>query len=155
MTIVSDSSPLISLSDIGLLETLYVQVERVEIPSAVEREVFRAGRVNRELPPWISVTAVRDQPLVEMLTRSVDPGEAEAIALAEQLRVPLLIDDLPGRALAVSRGLVITGTLGLLLECKRSGLIPRLAPVLEELRAAEFRMSDPLMDQILRAAGEH
>lgn len=48
----------------------------------------------------------------------------------------------------------MVGLLGLLSEAKQRGIIERLAPVIEEIRQADFRISTELVERVLRQAGE-
>jgi predicted nucleic acid-binding protein len=52
------------------------------------------------------------------------------------------------------KGLPVTGTLGVLLAAKDQGILPKVRDVLDALRAAGFRVSDALIQEILRRAGE-
>lgn len=155
MIIVADAGPLISLVRISRLELLAGLYDGVQIPRAVEREImrrppgFQAG-----LPSWIGVREVRDQRAVAALSGNLGAGESEAIVLAEELGLPLLIDDGAGRVAARGRGIRITGTLGMLLEAKAGGLIGEVGPVIHQLRTAGFRADEALIERILRAAGE-
>lgn len=65
-----------------------------------------------------------------------------------------MLDDGLGRQLARSQGLRVTGTLGVLVEAKRAGLIPLVMPLVARLRNAGFRMSATLEAAIARLAGE-
>ncbi len=79
-------------------------------------------------------------------------GERAAIALAEELRAPLLlIDDRIGVKVALDRGLTVTGTLGVLVEAAQAGLIP-IEPVLEKLRGTNFRATSALYERALEMA---
>lgn len=86
----------------------------------------------------------------------LDPGEAEAIALAEELRANvLLIDELAGREVASHGGFTVLGTLGILLEAKQRSLCPAVRPLLDRLRVElNFFVSPGLRQTILRQAGE-
>jgi predicted nucleic acid-binding protein len=68
--------------------------------------------------------------------------------------VPVLIYEQAGRRAARSRGLAVTGTLGVLLAAKQAGLIERLDVVLGRLQAEGFHMGADLMADLLRAAEE-
>ena len=77
-----------------------------------------------------------------------------ALAL-EQRADLLLVDERRGRAVAVNFGVKVVGIVGVLLEAKHKGLLPRLRPVLDDLMArAGFWISTPLYQATLRAAGE-
>jgi predicted nucleic acid-binding protein len=55
----------------------------------------------------------------------LDPGEVEAILLAEQMNCRfLLMDERKGRLVAKKRGIPIVGICGLLLLAKEQGFIP-------------------------------
>jgi hypothetical protein len=48
----------------------------------------------------------------------------------------------------------VIGVVGVLLQAKRRAKIERVRPLLEKLRRAGFWLSDPLVREILRRAGE-
>jgi len=50
--------------------------------------------------------------------------------------------------------LKLTGTLGVLLKAKETGLLPSVAPVLERLEVLRFRMDAETRQAVLRLAGE-
>ena len=91
-----------------------------------------------------------------MLTRQVDAGEAEAIAIAADLRADIvIIDEQEGRMLARQAGLSITGTLGVLLRAKRNGHLPFIKPEIQALRnRTRFFLSASLEAEVLASAGE-
>jgi uncharacterized protein len=88
--------------------------------------------------------------------RRLDPGEANAVVLAIELKATqLLIDERLGRIEAKRQGLRITGILGVLLAAKRRGLIPIIRPILDRLiDEANFRISDRLYNETLTLAEE-
>lgn len=153
--IVADASPLIALARIGQLDLLHQIYGDIVIPRAVEEEITRHPHgFGGPRPAWIRVHDVQDVVRVGALRQELDPGEAEAIILAQEQGTRLLIDEAAGRRVARSLGLEITGTLGALLDAKRAGILPRLDATLTQLRSADFRMSDQLMAELRRAAGE-
>ena len=148
--LVTDTTALISLDNIGRLDILPELYAPVLAPPAVVREFGRA------LPPWVRERAPDDEAGVAALRLRLDAGEAEAIVLARRLPgALLLIDEARGRRVAVDLGLRIIGTAGVLLGAKRAGLVPHVKPLLDELRERHaFRLSTPLYDWIVREAGE-
>ena len=64
------------------------------------------------------------------------------------------MDDFKARKIAEGLGLNITGTLGVLIEAKRKGLITNLKAVLEGLAKTNFRITDELIQQALEMTGE-
>jgi len=75
--VVSDTSPITSLADVGELQLLRVLFGTVIIPRAVSSELER-GRV--VIPDWVAVRDASDPAMVVRLTAEVDLGEAKAIA---------------------------------------------------------------------------
>jgi hypothetical protein len=85
----------------------------------------------------------------------LDQGEAEVLALAEAHPPRLvIIDELRGRRYAQRLGLPLTGTLGILLLAKERGLIPAVAPLVQELLDAGLYLSPELVAQVLDMADE-
>src|SRR5271170_7068359 len=79
----------------------------------------------------------------------LDPGETQAISLAEELHADhLLIDEWAGRAAAQSRGLHVIGTLGVLDQAAERNLID-LKATFEKLTQTTFRVDQILLDQLL------
>ncbi|ASJ03771.1 hypothetical protein A3L09_07870 [Thermococcus profundus] len=98
---------------------------------------------------------VNDQRLVRFLLEMIDYGEAETIALALEKDLDLVVlDDKDARKAARGFGLRVTGTLGILLIAKRRGLIENIKPHIETLRKNGFRISDEIVERILKEAGE-
>ncbi|MGI9254254.1 MAG: DUF3368 domain-containing protein [Thermomicrobiales bacterium] len=85
----------------------------------------------------------------------LDGGEYAALLLGIELKADLiLLDDLAARNWALRRSLPITGTVGILLRAKNSGLIALAGPLLDELRSKGIHIGDLLYSAALTAAGE-
>ena len=151
MIVVSNSSPLISFEQLGKAELLVKLFNKVLIPPAVRQETYEV----LPLPRWVEERSL-SQPLSALTLRwRLGNGEREAIALALELQVDfLLMDDLAGRRVAISLGLKILGTLGILLQAKREKLIPAIKPLVEQLLAVGFHADEDLVVRVLRSAGE-
>lgn len=156
MLVVADSSPLIYLSRVGvlnLLATLYgeVVVPRAVWNEAVERRPAAPGSDELRQVPWLRVVDVS----VPELDLGLDPGETAAILIAESLRADLLlIDERMGRSVAEQRGLRVRGTLGVLVQARQSGALLALKPLLDTLVAAGFRIAPALVQEALAHVGE-
>jgi predicted nucleic acid-binding protein len=84
-----------------------------------------------------------------------DVGEASAILLTEQTQCRFLtIDARRGRQIARARGIPVVGLAGVLLAAKRSGMLPSVASALTDLSREGYRLSDALVSEVLRLAGE-
>lgn len=136
----------------------------LSIPGAVHREVVDEGRgrpgaeevAQAVTAGWLTVVPVVASPGLRQLRASLDEGEAEAIELALQLRpARVLLDETPAREQAERLGLPVTGTLGILLRAKQTGLLPSVAAELRRLQGEGcFHVAPHLVAQILAAAGE-
>ena len=161
MIVVSDSSPLIALADVGQLRLLHELFSTVLIPEAVYQEIVvqGAGRTGAEAvqaAAWIEQRSVANTGLADVLKLELDEGEAEAIALALESGADLvLLDERRGRQRAARLGLRVTGVLGVLVEAKHQHLLAAVRPVLDALRdEAGFWISDDLYRRVLDLAGE-
>lgn len=81
-------------------------------------------------------------PLPEALSRDLGPGESAAIALARSLERPVLLDERRARRVAERLGIAVVGSGDVLVEAKRLRLLPRVGPVIDELRGSGYRLSD-------------
>jgi uncharacterized protein len=153
MLVVSDTSPITSLLQVGQGDLLSTLFGRVLIPPAVKDELLR---FHPSLPGYLQVVAIQDKPAAEELSHDLDRGEAEAIVLAEECHAEyLLIDERLGRSIAEARGLRIVGLLGVLLMAKKSGRIPSVKQLISLLESrAGFFVSDSVKQIVLAAAGE-
>ncbi|MGD9978791.1 MAG: DUF3368 domain-containing protein, partial [Bacteroidales bacterium] len=85
----------------------------------------------------------------------LDAGEAETIVLATEIGANLIIiDEKLGRFHAKHADLKVTGTIGVLIKAKNEGIIKDLKPLLYELTEKDVWLSDKLIDDILKQAGE-
>lgn len=161
MSVVSDASPLINLARIGKLDLLRELYGEVIIPEAVWQEIVvtgagQPGADEIKAAAWIKRQSATNGQLVRALQQELDAGEAEAIALASESGVELLLmDERFGRESASHLGLRCMGLIGALIEAKRKDLIPAIKPHLDALRdRAGFRVSDALYTRVLRDDGE-
>lgn len=89
-----------------------------------------------------------------LLEKLIDKGEAEAIVLARELKVTLLIDDAKARKYAKLLNIEVIGTLGLLKIAKRRGLVRSVKKVINNLLAEGYYIEDKLVRKILKDIGE-
>ncbi len=155
MIIVSDTSPicyLLLIDQINILPKLY---GLVTIPQAVfdELQALEAPEVVRNWlakpPEWLQIQAVSIYANLEL--QRLDPGEREAILLAEQLNAGLIIlDDKAARQMARARGLKVIGLLGILKDATKAGMLNDVRTNLERLREVGFWVAPSLLEQILK-----
>jgi uncharacterized protein len=152
MLVVSDTSPISSLMQIGRADLLRDLFNDVCIPPAVSAELTRFHSIT---PPFIQIRPVLDQSRVNSLLSTLDAGEAEAIVLALECHADyLLIDERRGRNIAAQQGVPTIGLLGVLLLSKQRRLVASVTDCISDLQTiAGFYVSDALKQRVLEAAG--
>ena len=147
--VIADASVLIVLDKINQLDLL----------KGVYKNIYTTPEIAEEygnpIPAWICIDSVRDKNYQKVIETQVDKGEASAIALALEHKDSLLIlDDLRARKVASRLGLIFTGTLGVINKAKSIGLINKIKPLIDKLKTTDFRISDKVVDTILRKNNE-
>ncbi len=150
--VVADASPLhylILIEQQDLLARLYTAVV---IPSQVAEELSRPSTPVsvrawiRSPPDWLTVDS---RPLGERIP-NLDPGEADAIALALQLSADvLLIDEQRGRAEARRLGLRPLGVVGVLEQAAQRDLVELESALNRLVSTTNFRIAGRVIDEIL------
>jgi len=152
MIVIADTTPLNYLILTDLIHIVSALFGQVVIPQAVLNELQSAqapDKVRQWLahrPDWLVVREVQQG---DPTLAHLDPGEREAIALAQELQANLiLLDENRGRREATSRGFNITGTIGLLDRAGARGLID-VPTAVARLRQTSFRVSPRLLNTLL------
>lgn len=157
--VVVNATPIISLALIDQLTLLRHLYNEVLIPPAVQAEVLAGGssgigRAHLRQAGWIQVQSLQDPRRADLLS-DLDQGEAEVIALAQEIQADLvIIDERLGRRHAKRLGLTLTGTLGVLLRAREQEFVSAIAPLIEQLRQGGIRLGDAVVSEVLELAGE-
>jgi uncharacterized protein len=156
--VVSNTSPLLYLHQLGRLDLLPALYSQVLVPASVVEELAAGRAAGHDVPdiaalPWARVVS---SPTLALLALATDlgKGEAEAIAIAHERNALLILDDGLARRHAKLVGVTLTGTLGVLVKAKTAGHITEVAPVVSRLRELGFRLSDQTRDAVLKLANE-
>jgi len=159
--VVANSTPIILLEkagQLGLLERLY---SKVFIPEAVFTEVITDGELRRGSHDfisdnqWVEIAQVRSAEAKMLFSTNLHEGEVETILLAIERSADLcILDDLMARKYAKNAGLVITGTLGVIIATKNKGCIDAVKPILDRLLDAGMYLGNDLYSTVLSAAKE-
>jgi predicted nucleic acid-binding protein len=157
--IICNTSPIQYLHQLQLLHILPALAGRVIIPPAVVEELSQGRISGINLPDvhglkWVDIRRPVGESAVPLVT-DLGRGETEVLMLGLEIRkaVVILDDDL-ARRVAETLGLRLTGTLGLLLDAKKTGLIHAIAPLLDQLQSLRFRVAPHTRSAILKLAGE-
>jgi predicted nucleic acid-binding protein len=157
MLVVADSSPLVALAAAESLDLLDQLFYAVRIPPAVQAELLVPGK-----PHYLVLQEfLRGRVLPVDLSRYViaapglGSGELEAMALYKALAADqLLVDDERARKVARLNSIQVVGSLGVLLLAKGTGLITAITPRIDAMRSAGIYMSETVVRDALRLAGE-
>lgn len=145
--IIVDTSCLILLDKLEILQKVFIK-NIVVTPTIV-------NEFGSDLPEWTEVLEAEDKKYQKLLNRSVDPGEASAIALGVEIGGLLILDDLKARRLASDLDLDITGTLGILVDAAKCGYIKNsFKVILKRIKQTNFHISEELERKLLDLVNE-
>jgi uncharacterized protein len=157
--VICNTSPLQYLHQLGLLRILPALAGEVIVPAAVEKELAAGRRSGVDLPDlealdWLTIRKPASKRALPLIT-DLGPGETEVLMLALESPDPIVIlDDGMARRFAETLKIRLTGTVGLLLDAKRAGLVDALAPLLDQLQSLRFRLAPHTRRALLRLADE-
>ncbi|MBB5065790.1 DUF3368 domain-containing protein [Granulicella mallensis] len=153
MIVVADTSPINYLVLIGHIEILPYFYGRILIPPIVWEELQDANTPEQvrfwiaRAPDWLETRVLSQAPDASL--DFLDRGEREAIALAEQLGADrMIVDETLARGEAQRRKLSVIGTLGVLRNAARAGLL-NLPEALSELQKTSFYVAPELIRSLL------
>ena len=154
MIVIADTTPLNYLILINHADVLPQLFGRVLIPPAVFEELQQPETPQpvqawiARPPAWLQVRSLRYRP--DRGLEYLDPGEREAIALAEEIQADqLLLDEAEARREAARRKLPFIGTLGVLREAARREIVD-LPTTLAQLQATTFYLDPQLIRSLLQ-----
>lgn len=154
MIIVSDTTAISNLVQIGEIDLLPKIYGEVTIPSGVYDELLVLADLDIPIDKvlasnWLSIRTVEATDLYRDLLTELDMGEAESIALAIELQADyLLIDEKKGRKIALEKNLQIIGTLGIIIEAKKLGHVDNIQQKMDDLRNIGFWISEQLYQYV-------
>lgn len=160
--IVSDASPLIALAKLDQLDLLFDSFSEIHIPQAVVHEATHyrqrndSNRIHRFITRNQSVIVHKNQAnnAYEAYRNILDEGESQALALADKLACSILIDERLGRKIAKLHDIPVIGVMGILLHAKSKGKIHLIRPLIEKLLKNDYRLSERVIQLVLKRAKE-
>lgn len=157
MMLIADASALMAIAACDSLLLLDALFGEVLAPEAVFLEVTADTKPQSDrLRDYLQdkVRSVNMQNFV-YLDAYADAGETQAMLLFKELSADYqLIDDKRGRKVAKINQIKTVGSLGVLLQAKRVGLITNVASLIDKISASPIYISDSLIQSVLELAGE-
>jgi len=155
---VVNSTPLISLHDIGMLDILSKMYNCVYIPCGVYEEVSVDGGIQKDTLlsyPNFLIQHITNESAKRYFKTALHNGEVEVMILADELNADIcVLDDKLAREYAKHLGLKITGTLGVLVKAKERGLVKSVIPIMDAMIQNEIYISSALYENIKKLTSE-
>lgn len=160
---VADTGPLLHVREANAGSLLGRLLEATCPPSVAEElETHAPGLWSAHAREgWLRLAALGHSAAMQSLAWRkaglLDRGEADALALAQELKIGCLItDDAAARLMATSLGLQVRGSLGLVLEAARRGLLTlrEARDTLVALRSTSLWVSARVFGEALRLLDE-
>src|SRR6185437_9999616 len=151
-TAVVDSSALINLVHLGLIQNLRLYFDEIYVPKMVQTEVNRKGRfryrLNKLYKQRVLTRCLAGNRVNVKLLAPLDEGEAEALVQASEIGAHVFIgDEPPAREMSERRGLRPIGTARLLARFHLEGYSDEPRLLVQRLRnEVAFRISDEIVD---------
>lgn len=157
--VVCNTGPLIGLAQVGLEMLPFQLYPEVIVPATVRDELLAKPTTDHaKLVAALQHATVHHckNPPDALLVAELDDGEAEVITAAHELGLTnVLIDERKARRIAARiYHLHVKGTAGLLVDAKKEGIIPRVAPYLDGMIQAGYFLGPSLVEACLKAANE-
>lgn len=163
MKAVCNTSPIIGLSMIGHLELLW-ELFDIYIPREVYNEVVNVASDqaigkhelrNAVAKGFIKIHEVKDQDFVAKSYGRLHKGELEVIVGAKEIGASIvIIDERSARNFAEALMLKPLGLLGVLKLARQKEKINEIKPLIELLVLKKFRISNKIINQLLKEVGE-
>jgi len=159
MQIVFNTSPLIFLTRLEMLETFLAQENQYIVPQAICDEIqAKEDEVSLALKNIFAQQTIRIQPiqmtiLANSLNQRLGSGESEAITLALELSADyVILDDFAAHREASRLGLQVKGTLAIIKKLRqdRQITIDNLDNFFQRLVSIDFRVKRTLFDAIFK-----
>ncbi|WP_069470416.1 DUF3368 domain-containing protein [Candidatus Marithrix sp. Canyon 246] len=157
MIVVADASPLVALAICESLDILEKLFDEVKVSLEVYKEVTVSGKVGAAQLKEYLQEKVTDLDLNSFVIEgsSLDKGELSSIALYKHFQADyLLIDEKAGRRVAKLNRIKVIGSLGILIEAKKKGILQSLKPHIEILRSSKIYFNPSLLDYTLKLVNE-
>lgn len=160
LPLVINTGPLLALfAATGDLRPLRRVAERVIVPYEVEQEILAGGKNSFAVDLYHAETWIerRLSPthLISFIANSIDHGEAAVLSMALHENIPnVCLDDQSARHVARLSGLLVTGSLGVLIAAKDQGEPISIRDAIANMRKQGIWLSNELIEEVLKKSGE-
>ena len=153
--IVSDSTTIITLLNIDRVDILKNVFTKVYLPLRVYDEIVIEENIKLDKKFFIQ-KEIKDKEFYSILLKSLDSGECEAIILAQEMNLSLIIDEKKGRKIAHNLGINIFGFIGLLILNYKNNFLSQkeVIDVFYQAKKEGFRVSKKLEKDFLEIVSQ-
>jgi hypothetical protein len=158
--IIINTTPWISLSILGLTQTLPQIYNEIIMPAGVKEEILfpdikKTGIEELSKSTWLKFYSIKNE-MIFSFAQDLDKGELEVIISAKELNLNnVMIDEKLGRLFAKNLSLNVVGTLGYLIILKRKQIINKIKPLIIMLQENNIWISENIKNYILTIANEN
>jgi uncharacterized protein len=157
--IIINTTPWISLSILGLTQTLPEIYNEIIMPLGVKDEILfpdikKTGIDELSKSLWLKFYNIKNE-IIFSFAQDLDKGELEVIIAAKELSIDnVMIDEKLGRLFAKNLSLNVCGTLGYLVTLKNKNIISKIKPLITTLQENNIWISEKTKNYILTIANE-
>ena len=157
--LVLNASPLTALGKLSALSLLERLCSDLVIPEGVVRELGEGSHAD-PARIWVDGAGARAVWRLEKIPPTVsswDLGQGETEVISWAYLNPgyeAIVDDRAARNCALSLGIPVRGTIGILILAKKEGVLPQVKPLLNQLIASGFRIAPDLLQTAHKLADE-
>lgn len=154
-----NASPVILLAKAQVIHLVPQICEQLVIPAGIVQEVKR-GKMSDAGRTWLEAQGARfvhppGRVPEQVAQLGLGLGETQVLAwLVEQPGFEGVLDDLKARRCAAQLRVPVIGSLRVLIVLKEQRLIPAIRPAVDQFREAGSCVSEALVQEALRIAGE-
>jgi len=159
--IVSNTTPISNFLHIDRIDILRAMFNKIHIPPAVKQEIEASFSHNMTWRNCLKdgffiIQEIKNQWISDQLIEKLHIGEAEALCVCMENNSKLcLLDDKDAREIAGKNNIMITGTLGILIQAKKRNQIESVKHYMDELKKHHyFWISNDMYSKVLRLSGE-
>lgn len=158
MIAVFNSSPLIFLSKLNVINKALKLFSKVIVPACVQEEILQKEDIASEKLKSllrlnnVAVIQAKNLRIVEALWRKLGRGESEAVVVAIERSADLIVlDDHVARVEATRIGLNVKGTLGIIRRLMELGVVEyEQEKLYRDLSEMNFRVKRGIFDEIFK-----